>query len=330
VPLVTDDAAREREQWPGGGRVQDEATQPYGVAASPPPEPGPSYPDGSVSGSPYGRPYGTDQYGLDVHPVSGGYPSQPVSGGFGPQPVSGGFGAQPSSDGFAAQPVSGGFPAPAVPLRRIEPSPPPQRGKMLLSLVIGLLAGALLAGTGAYFLGRASADGGDPAPAAAEQPAAVAALIVANRAKFPADLTALAEPWFADMSGCAADTDSGGPERGVGQRSHVLCRDGGMYLHFVAYESADAKSADLGYRQQIALNSPSILPGGEQPGRKLGGVTGAPGTYVEYATRSGKDPALCGFWWNRDNTDAAVYVDVICDSLGGKWDPLRAVWQRHS
>jgi hypothetical protein len=164
----------------------------------------------------------------------------------------------------------------------------------------------------------------------APQPAVVAELTAANRAKFPDDLVALAEPWLADMSGCAANTESGGPQLGTGQRSHVLCRDGGMYLHFVAYQSADAKAADLSYRQQIALNSATILPGAEQPGRKLGGVTGAPGTYVEYATRSGKSPALCGVWWNRDNTDTAVYVDEICDSLGGKWDSLRAVWQRHS
>lgn len=312
MPLVTDDAAREREQWPGGGRVHEEPGHPNDVSASALPDYWPPHADQSISGSPHDGGYAQDQYGLDVHPVSGGYAAQPVSG------------------GYAAQPVSGGFPGPAVPQRRIEPSPPPQRGRLLLSLLIGLLAGALAAGIGGYFLGRASAGGGDPAPVVVAQPAPVAQLAAANRAKFSGDLATLAEPWLADMSGCAADTDAGGPELGAGQRAHVLCRDGGMYLHFVAYESAEAKAADLGFRQQVALNSGSILAGAEQPGRKLGGVTGTPGTYVEYATRTGKDPALCGVWWNRDNTDAAVYVDVICDSLGGSWDPLRAVWQRHS
>ncbi len=353
MPLVTDDAAREREQWPGGGRVQGEPAYPYGGPTSSPPNSGPPHPERPVAEAPYGRPYGTDQHGLDQHgldqygldqygldarpvsggfgtqPVSGGHAAQPVSGGFGAQPVSGGHAAQPVSGGFGAQPVSGGFGTPAMSQRRIEPSPPPQRGKMLLSLIVGLVVGTLVAGTGAFFLGRATA-GGDPAPVIAAQPAALAEITAANRAKFSGDLSALAEPWLADMSGCTADTDSGGPELGAGQRSHVLCRDGGMYLHFVSFASADARSADLGYRQQTALNSAGILPGAEQPGRKLGGLTGAPGTYIEYATRSGDDPALCGVWWNRDNTDAVVYVDVICDSLGGKWDPLRAVWQRHS
>ncbi len=327
MPVVTDDAARDREQWPGGGRVQGEPGRPPGdVPAGSLPDYWPPYADQPISGSPQDHPPAVDEYGLEVRPVSGGYPEQPVSGGYPAQPVSGGYAAHPVSGGHAVQPVSGGYP-PAQ--RRIEPSPPPQRGKLVLGLVAGLVAGALLGGTGAFFLGRASA-GDDPAPVVVQQPAAVAALTEANRAKFSGELATLAEPWLADMSNCLANTDSGGPKLDTGQRTHVLCRDGGMYLHFVAYESADAKATDLGYRQQIALNSASILAGAEQPGRKLGGLTGAPGTYVEYATRSGTDPALCGVWWNRDNTDAAVYVDVLCDSLGGTWDPLRAVWQRHS
>ena len=51
---------------------------------------------------------------------------------------------------------------------------------------------------------------------------------------------------------------------------------------------------------------------------------------MEYAVRSDEEPALCGIWWNPDDTDTAVYVDVLCDSLGGDWESLRAVWQRHS
>ncbi|WP_033661862.1 hypothetical protein [Salinispora vitiensis] len=244
-----------------------------------------------------GEPYGQDQYGLSTQPSS-----------------------------FTTAPLA----APGL-QRRIVPSPPPERGKLLRGLLIGVLAGALVAGVGAFFVGRATApDGGGAAPAAAPQPEKLAELVATNRAAFPDDLLPLAEPWLADMSGCVADAGSGGPQLSPGQRSHVLCRDGGMYLHFVGYESAEAKAADQDYRQQLALNSGSILAGADQPGRKLGGVTDAPGTYVEYATPAGDAPALCGFWWNRDNTETAVYVDVLCDSLGGGWDSLRAVWQRHS
>ncbi|GGL19552.1 hypothetical protein [Mangrovihabitans endophyticus] len=233
-------------------------------------------------------------------------------------------------DEYGLGPVSGGFGGSVYGQRRIEPSPPPDHGKMIKGALAGLAAGLLVAGVGGFFIGRASVDDAPAVPQAPAAPPALAAIAAANRAEFGADLAPLAQPWLTDMSGCLSDRDPGGPHLGDGQQSHVLCRDGGMYLHFVAYSSADAKSADLAFRQQTALSSAAILPGAEQPGRKLGGVTGAPGTYVEYATRAGDAPALCGVWWSRDNTDAAVYVDVLCDSLGGSWTPLRAVWRRHS
>ncbi|MFV2016923.1 hypothetical protein [Micromonospora sp. LOL_023] len=274
-----------------------------------------------MSGSPAASPYGRDEFGLDIAPVSGGDSGQPLPGGY-PAPPPGGYFGRPQEP----QRIE---PSPS-PQRRILPLPQPPRRRVWPILVGGVLAGALVAGTAAFFLGRESVDSGESVTVVVPPPGAITELIAANRAKFPDELLPLAEPWLADMSGCVADTDRDGPRLDDGQRSHVLCRNGGMYLHFVAYESADAKAADLAYRQQIALNSAGILAGAEQPGRKLGGVTAIAGTYVEYATRSGKDPALCGIWWNPDSTDTAVYMDVICDSLGGEWDPLRAVWQRHS
>lgn len=253
-----------------------------------------------------------------------------------------GLSTQPVSGGFAAPPLSGDFAAPA-PQRRIVPSPPPQRGKLLRGVIVGVLAGALVAGVGAFVLGRTTAPDSTPvaAPqsdAPAEEPAPAAAppeeptdpFATANRAAFPDDLIPLAEPWLADMSSCAANTDDGGPALGPGERAHVLCRDGGMYLHFVAYQSAEGRAADLSFRQRIARGSASDRPDAEEPGEKLGGVTGAPGMYVEYTTPTGEVPALCGIWWNPDGTDTAVFVDVLCDSLGGNWDSLRSVWQRHS
>ncbi|MFY1695007.1 hypothetical protein [Solwaraspora sp. WMMA2101] len=283
-------------------------------------------------------PYGRDEFGLDIAPASGGFPAAPTTGGYAGPPADGGYPAAPAFGGYPAQPGTGDYFASSYP--PIEPSPPPQRRILPLpappprriwpSLVGGLLAGALVAGTAAFFVGRATVDAADPVPVVAAQPPAITELIEANRASFPDDLLPVAQPWLADMSDCVADTDSDGPTLDPGQRSHVLCRDGGMYLHFVAYVSADAKAADLSFRRQIALNSSSVLPGADQPDRKLGGVTGVGGTYVEYAVRAGEDPALCGVWWSPDDTDTAVYVDVLCDSLGGEWEPLRAVWQRHS
>ncbi|WP_019869788.1 hypothetical protein [Salinispora oceanensis] len=312
VPLVTDEAASERGHSPGSGHAQGAPGDQRDVPASSTP---PYWPQANQPAG--GDPYGQDQYGLSTQSGVGPAGGDP----YGQDQY--GLSTQPSS--FSAAPLA----APGL-QRRIVPSPPPQRGNLLRGLLLGVLAGALVAGVGAFFLGRATAPDRDPGPAAAPQPGMLSELVATNRAKFPSDLLPLAEPWLADMSGCVANTDTGGPELGVGQRSHVLCRDGGMYLHFVAYESAEAKAADLDYRKQLALNSGSILAGADQPGRKLGVATDSPGTYVEYATPAGDAPALCGFWWNRDDTDAAVYVDVLCDSLGGGWDSLRAVWQRHS
>jgi hypothetical protein len=231
-------------------------------------------------------------------------------------------------------------PLSAMPMDRLgEPRPadpapvlPPSRGKLLLGPAIGLLAGLLLFGTAGFFVGRGHA----PAAAArvsrqpTPEPSVVAALVANNRAKFSGELREPAEPWLADLSGCLDDHDQSGPKLAPGEQQHVLCRDGSLYVHFVTYSSADEKESDRGYREQLALGTSAILAGSEQPGRKLGGRTGAPGTYVEYATAPAHSAALCGIWWDRDNTASAVYSDALCDSLGGTWDPLRAVWQQHS
>jgi hypothetical protein len=306
---VSDDVSPHRaDAEPGGDR---------GYEASAPP-----YFQQPVSPSPYEQ---TAQFGVPQQqwsPTSG----PPASSSAPPWQSSG----PPDQYGLPVDPTSSaGFGAPPFGQRRIEPSPPPARSKLVLGLLIGLVAGVLVAGTAGFFVGRGTA--GEPAVSApSTQPSYLAGLEATNRAKFTGELSALAAPWLTDMSGCATQADNGGPQLAPGEQTHVLCRDGGLYVHFVTYSSADAKQAVRGYRQQIALGSQAILPGLEQPGRKLGGVTGAAGTYVEYATKGGKDPALCGVWWDLDNTVSAYYVDVLCDTLGGKWDPLRAVWERHS
>jgi hypothetical protein len=309
---------------PGSPAPPDSSVPPHHGA-------GPSWPD---NGSQFSPEETTAQFGAPQHqqwPQTSGppYPWQP-----GPLPTSPSGPIDPYGLVPDVQPMSGGGLGGSPYARRITPSPPPPRGKLVLGLVIGLIAGIVLAGTAGFLVGRGTGGrgvgGGEPVAAPSSQPGYLGDLVAANRAKFAGELAALAQPWLADMSGCLTNSDGGGPQLGKGEQAHVLCRDGAMYVHFVTYASADEKAADRGYRQQLALGSQAILPGLEQPGRKLGGVTGAAGTYVEYAARAAKNPALCGVWWDLDNTASAVYVDVLCDSLGGKWDPLRAVWQRHS
>jgi hypothetical protein len=214
--------------------------------------------------------------------------------------------------------------------RRIQPSPRPTRGQLVLGLLVGLLAGVLIAGTAGFFVGRGAAGGTPATTTPSAQSRYLASLVATNRAKFSGELATLASPWLADISGCVSNADSGGPALASGDSAHVLCRDGAMYVHFVAYSSPAATAAARDFRQQLALATPAIMSGMTQPGRKLGGTTNTPGTYVEYAVRTKDDPALCGVWWDRDGSTSAVYVEVLCDTLGGTFEPLRDLWQRHS
>jgi hypothetical protein len=304
--LVSDDVSREREE----------------AAEAPPSWPDSVYPSSSDDDM-------TDRFGAHDHPWSPTsvppYPWEPT------EPTSPPPSAPADEYGLAGTPDPlssaglGGAPYP----RRITPSPPPRRGRLLLGLVIGLLAGVLLAGTAGFLVGRATGTG-RPVPAASTATSGyLADLVTANRAKLTGELATLAQPWLAELSGCLADTDPGGPRLPAGERVHVFCRDGGMAVHFATYVSADEKLNNRAFRQQLALGTPAILAGNESQTRRLGPVTGTAGTYIEYALKPADGRALCGVWWDVDNSNSALYAELLCESLGGSWDPLRAVWQRH-
>jgi hypothetical protein len=215
---------------------------------------------------------------------------------------------------------------------RIEWSQPARRGKLWLGVLIGALAGVLVAGTGGFLLGRGTAGAADPQPSAAPSLAPYESAVVAlNKAKFSGELSTLAEPWLTSMGGCVADTDIGGPPLQPDEQGHVLCRTGGVVIHFASFVSRARTEAARNYRQQLALDGPELAPGIGGPQRRTGGVTGAPGMYVEYALRGEDGRPLCGIWWDRDNGSAAVYTEALCEAtLGGRWEPLRDLWARHS
>jgi hypothetical protein len=133
------------------------------------------------------------------------------------------------------------------------------------------------------------------------------------------------------MGGCTSNNDTGGPGLSAGELTHVLCRNGGVFIHFASYPEPAKKEVARGYRQQLALDGPELAPGLVQPERREGGVTKAPGLYVEYAFKGDDDRTLCGIWWDRDGSAAAVYMEALCqETLGGDWEPLRDLWSRHS
>jgi hypothetical protein len=193
---------------------------------------------------------------------------------------------------------------------------------------------ALLAGVGAYFLGTAT--GGKPAPTPSAAPSASLHLFEArqralNEAKFGGDLAPLAQPWLPYLGACLSDTDSGGPKLHANETRHVFCLFGGVQVHFAQYKSEAATNAERAYREQLNQTTDSLAPGQQVPSRKTGGVSHAPGDYVEYALKASDGRPLCGIWWNLEHSSGAVYLLALCrEVLGGEWPPLRDLWQRYS
>jgi hypothetical protein len=272
-----------------------------------------------------------------VHPQSGPqtYWDQPVSAspqsgpGWSPEPQSG------SGWGAPAQPAFGEAGSHYQP--RIPPTPPKQR-KPLIQLVVAVVAAALLAGAGGYLLGSSTGGGdaepdADPTPSAAAQGQFEVAQTAANKAKLDGELAGLAQPWLSStMGSCVASGGKDAPPLNGDESRHVSCRYGSAWVHFVVYKTDAQRDAARNYRQQLNLNADEVAPGVHDPSRTTGGVTGAPGKVIEYAFRPANGRALCGMSWERDaDTLATLMIEANCEEdLGGKWEPLRDLWQRHS
>ncbi|MCZ7420625.1 MULTISPECIES: hypothetical protein [unclassified Micromonospora] len=320
--------------------IQAEARAP--VSAPPQPVSGAPQP---VSGAP--------------QPVSGSpvvhrsvqIPEQPASGA--PHPISG----APASPGApqvgtsapsagAATPVSAAGFGPAAPGtfgavdpfdssggRRIVPVARPPRNRLRL-WIGGVVLTALLAGGAGFFVGGALDGSGEPAgdpSVSASPPLYDATQNSLNKTKFDGDLMPLAEPWLAQMGGCAVDTEVGGPELLDGESRHVFCRYRGVAVHFARYESAATKEAARTFRQEMGIIGRALAPGLREATQSTGGSSGAPGAYVEYAGNGHDGRPVCGIWWSRDDGLSSLYLETPCGAgLGGNWDALRDLWHRNS
>lgn len=245
-------------------------------------------------------------------------------------------GGWPATGGYPPGPYQpGGYPGVGYP-GGAPASPPQGPRKLILGVVGGLLVGALLAGTVGYLVG---ANTGEDRPGDATSSPAPGGLrpyesaqLAINKEKFSGDLAVLAERWLPWVSGCAANTDEGGPQLPADEKVHVFCRYGDVSAHFAEYSSAGTRDAARAYRYRLNLDAADLAPGMEKPARKRGGSSNASGNYVEYAFRGSDKQPLCGIWWDRDDsTSAAFYLETLCQQdLGGKWEPLRDLWQRYS
>ncbi|WP_203788379.1 hypothetical protein [Paractinoplanes rishiriensis] len=277
-------------------------------------------------------------------PTQQAYWNQP-SGAWASTPTSVPPGAPHSGAPHSGAPHSGAgwgqptqFPGEVIPQYqpRIEPTPPKGRSPVL-PLLLGVLIGAVVAGAGGFFLGSATGSG-EPSPETSTAPAAAVPLFdsvqaAANKAKLDGELAGLAGPWLTSAMGdCVSNVDKDAPDLPGDQSRHVTCRYGSAWIHFMVYQDADKKSAARNYRQQLNLNSDEVTPGVQDPSRTTGGVSGAQGKMIEYSFRLDDGRSLCGISWERDEDPlAALMIEAHCEeALGGKWEPLRDLWQRHS
>ncbi|MBB4697410.1 hypothetical protein [Paractinoplanes abujensis] len=299
--------------------------------ASGPPSSGPPS-SGIPAGVPSsGIPAGVPSSGIPAgRPPSSGAPSggNPSYGPFqaaAPDP----FGEK--QEGWTETPY--GFNAP--PGRRIEPSPPPERNRLVVGILAGLVVGLLLFGTGGYFAGRATAPK-TPEAAPAPAPTATGGLgvfeqsqVTINREDFAGTgLTTMSEGFLPYLSACAR------PKANAGEKLRVRCTLDGMSAIFVEYNSvADrdkARVKALGQAVDARSLTPGVAPAVEQA-TPSGRVTG---NYVEYAyrlTESGATRTVAGIWWDDAQTPVAGYLLAYWeDGLGAKWDPMRDLWSRYA
>jgi hypothetical protein len=247
--------------------------------------------------------------------------------------------------GNSRQPVSGP-PDPIFGTRpswepRIVPSPPPQRGKLLVGVLAGLAAGLLIFGATGFFVGRSTAPRAvpSPVPSASAVPARPSlspyetAQQAANEPKFPPALETIAAPWLPYVGGCLRD---GQPSVKLlrGEKSRVRCEHGDVVFMFVEYTSVAERDkvriANLSKNVDARRLTPGVLAQREGP-TPSGRTTG---DYVEYAytlpSGTGKVP-VAALWWDDASAPVGAYMIAFWrDKLGGSWDPLRALWAKHA
>ena len=279
---------------------------------------GPQYGGDPYSGGNAGRPTSSDT----SHPTSGNPSYGPFQGT--PDP----FGEE--QEGWTDTPY--GFAAPRG--RRIEPSPPPQRSRLVVGLLAGLVTGLLLFGTGGYFAGRATAPQA-PAPAPRALGVFERNQVAVNQPDFAGTgLTALAEGWLPYLSTCSRSGSPGGPKLNDGEKVRVRCTLDGMSAIFVAYESAaerdKARVKAVGQADDARTLTPGVAPAAERA-TPSGRTTG---NYLEYAyrlTEGGTTRTVSGMWWDDARTPVAGYLLAYWkEGLGEKWEPMRDLWSRYA
>jgi hypothetical protein len=231
--------------------------------------------------------------------------------------------------------------------RRIEPSPPPQRSRLLKGLLAGLIAGLLVFGVGGFFTGRLTAPDGGAKPKAnptAGSPAGKLGVFEQSQAALNqphfagTGLVAISQSWLPYLSSCSRSGEPGGPALNAGgntgEKIRVRCTLSGMSAIFVEYNSiADrdkARVKTLDQNVDARTLTPGVGPAVQGP--TPSGRTN--GNYVEYAyklTEGGVTRPVAALWWDDSQTPVAGYLLAYWkEGLGESWDPIRDLWSRYA
>ena len=348
-------AGEDPSDYPASPASAGDGQGPLGAGASTPPEShpyppisgaGPATPYPQTAGADPGAPYpptsGTDP-GAPYPPTSGAGQAYPThtAGSSGPpyfgasHPTSGpghldsyGLEADPWDTRFAA-PTSGARLGP-----RIEPSPPPDRRRLIIGALAGLACGLLLFGTGGFLIGHATAAGPEPVPTQSPPPVTPSlpiyeqSQVAINQPKFPASLAALAQGWLPYLSACNRATAN------EGEKVRVRCTLDGMSAIFVEYNTvADRDKARVKALGQN-VDARTLTPGVGAAVDKASPSGRTNGNYVEYAYKLTEGRAVrtvSGIRWDDAGTPVAGYLLAYwTDGIGSDWAPIRDLWARYA
>src|SRR6266545_1213017 len=268
-------------------------------------------------------------------------------GGEGTAPVPVPAGPPLSAPAAPAAPPGPPLPAPAAPQPRppspTRPAPPavagPPRWRGTGLVLMGLLIGLVLFGSGGFAAGRLAAPRPPPSPvaSAATTPSAPAlrpyeqSQLGLNKPKFSGDLAAFARPWLPWISNCVTNAEPGGPRLNAGEATRVACTYGAGTIYLIQYTRvAERDKARTRYLSQN-IDARRLAPGVAEPTQKTTNSGTSSGSYIEYAykidessNRGGR--VVAGLWWDNTATAVAGYLLTYwSEGLGGSWPPLRDV-----
>ncbi len=314
------------------------------------PQSGPPYPGAPQSGPPYP---GAPQSG----PPYGGVPQSGPP--YAPAPQSGPpyAGAPQSGPPYGGVPQSGPpypeTPQPAQPVDswsmfpnesaetswqpRIVPSPKPPRGRVLLGIAVGLLAGLVLFGPTGYLVGAHRAESAPPKPQSSS-PGTGDALgpfeqnqRALNTNKFNGDLAVFAKSWLPHVANCNKSGDKDGPQLGQGEVVRISCRYASVTVFFVQFQSIEERDRARGGRVPQNEDAKQMMPGVGEAAAKRTASGNANGNYLEYGFKGDTGRTFAGLWWDNTATPVAGFMIVDWnDGLDEKWEPLRDLWRRYS